>query len=406
MNLNLDTYTRHATPSPHTLAQEDDMPGLLIADERLVTYTDVSPSYLHYMSTTSLAESRPAKILRAGFSHDDWLGLKALFTKAARLFNDSEGANRDLITLTRAVIHQCHHALVSHLDIILGTPEDKERQPSIPLRSLDLHFLRLLEHRKFPTTAQEKGWTTCNEKERIAIDFLSELHGILGTALFFFGKIIAKDGSLALPGEPNTALPYWLSALDVFESGYNLPVRTNASYACREHWLLAVSDSRVLIALIGQFITEKEHKRSTSELFTRDSKWARNSPLGTIVALRPPPTQRMALSLMSLSELMLIATDQFMRGILHMPHQPPTDFPYFSRAGKLLTIATEVLEVVERLPSLEERRRWAAWVQSILNLIKPEKSTEGEGERTALTRLRCCSLVCPPGQGTEVADDH
>ncbi|KAI6023349.1 hypothetical protein EDC04DRAFT_2727305 [Pisolithus marmoratus] len=380
------------------------MLGLPITDEQLMTHTDVSPSYLHYMGTTSLARSRPAKILFAGFSHDDWLGLKALFEKAERLFNDGESKNHEVITLMRAMIHQCHRALVSHSDLILGTPGSKERQSSAALRSPDQQFLYLLEHHESPTTAQDQGWTTCSESERKIIEFLGELHGILGTALFYFGKIIGKDESLALPGEPNTALPYWLSALDVFESGYNLPLRTNASYACREHWLLAVSGGRVLIALIGQFITEKENKRSPSELFTRDSKWAHNSPLGTIVALRPPPMQRMALSLMSLGELMLIATDQFMRGILHMPHHASTDLPHFSRAGKLLTIATEVLEVVERLSSFEERRRWALWVQSVLNLIKPEMTTEEEAEHCVLTRLRCCSLV-DPGQGTEVADD-
>ncbi|KAI6112936.1 hypothetical protein F5141DRAFT_747976 [Pisolithus sp. B1] len=380
------------------------MPGLLITDEEVVTPTDVSPSYLHYMSTTSLAQSRPAKILRAGFSHNDWLGLKALFAKAVRLFNDSESKNQDVVALTRAVIHQCHRALFSHLGIILGAPENREGQPSGASGSPDQQFLYLPEYHGSPTTALDQGWTTCSENESRTNNFFGELHGILGTALFFFGKTIGKDGSLALPGEPDTALPYWLSALDVFESGYNLPPRTNASYSCREHWLLAVSDSRVLMALIGQFITEKENRRGAGELFTRDSKWARNSPLGTIVALRPPPTQRMALSLMSLSELMLIATDQFMRGILHMPHHASTDFPQFSRAGELLTIATEVLEVVERLPSFEERRRWATWVQSVLNLIKPEMTTEGEAERCALTRLRC-SLLVHLAQGTEVADD-
>lgn len=374
---------------------------VLITDVELVTPTDVSPSYLHYMSTTSLAQSRPTKILHAGFSHNDWLGLKALFAKAVRLFNDGESNNQDVVALTRAVIHQCHRALVSHLDIILGSPENRERQPS--KASPDQQFLRLPEHHGSPTTSQDQGWTTCSENESKTNDFLGELHGILGTALFFFGKTIGKDGSLALPGEPDTALPYWLSALDVFESGYNLPPRTNASYSCREHWLLAVSDSRVLIALIGQFITEKENKRGAGELFTRDKKWARNSPLGTIVALRPPPTQRMALSLMTVSELMLIATDQFMRGILHMPHHASADFPHFSRAGELLTIATEVVEVVERLPSFEERRRWATWVQSVLNLIKPEMSTEGEAERCALTRLRCTQLA-QQAHGAEVTD--
>lgn len=246
---------------------------------------------------------------------------------------------------------------------------------------------------RVPSTTTE-CWLSSSSRSRTH-EFLGALHAILGTALFFFGKIVSKEPALALAGERTNALPYWLSALDVFESGHALPVPTDVSCPNRVHWLLAISGSRVLVALIGQFLAAaREHGRwTTTEVFVHDTEWARNSPLGTIVAMRPPPTQRMALSLMAPGELMLVAADQFMRGILHMPHRPTTDFPFFSRAGKLLIIATEVLEVVERLPSLQERRRWVSWVLSILDLVKPDMVTERQSERCALTRARCRSLI-------------
>ncbi|KAL4072866.1 hypothetical protein V8B97DRAFT_2036372 [Scleroderma yunnanense] len=299
----------------------------------------------------------------------------------------------------RAVIHQCHRALVTNVDLIVpGASEVSEEQPTMespcPVEGLQSH-----------TITQHQAAVTAGENKSRTNEYLCILHAILGTALFLFGKIIISNTSLALPGEPTTALPYWLSALDVFESGYNLPARTNASYSHRENWLLAVSDSRVLVALLGQFITEEENKRNTTELFTGDGKWPRNSPLGTIVSMRPPRTQRMALSLMSPGELMLIATDQFMRGILYMPHCNSVDFPHFSRVEELLTIATEVLEVVERFPSLVERPRWALWVESILNLIKPEMVTDGQNERCNLVRVWCHSLIYVD-QKSEVVSDN
>ncbi|KAG6334896.1 hypothetical protein ID866_4190 [Astraeus odoratus] len=390
-----------ALTSPDTVAQREGTPSVLVTDGQPTTELELSP-YLQYMSNTSLAQSRPTKILHAGFSYEDWLALKTLFAKVVKLVNDVENEGRQVVALIRAVIHQCHRALVSHLDMIVGVPEDNENQPSKVLKSPDQQLLRHLEQQKTNPTTPQQAWAAACESNSRTTEYLCALHAILGTALFLFGKIIDKNPFLALEGEPTAALPYWLFALDVFESGYNLPTRTNASYSHREHWLLAVSDSRVLIALIGQFITEEENKRSTTELFTADSKWARNSPLGTIGAMRPPPTQRMALSLMSLNELMVIATDQFMRGILYMPHHDSTEFSSFSRAGELLTISTEVLDVLERLPSSTERQHWVLWVQSVLNLVKPEMSTEGQHERCNMARARCHLLLrAEPGPEEE-----
>ncbi|KAF9233854.1 hypothetical protein BU15DRAFT_53372 [Melanogaster broomeanus] len=231
-------------------------------------------------------------------------------------------------------------------------------------------------------------------------EYLTAVHAILGTSLLYFGKLIGKSPSLAFPGEPTTSLPLWLSALDVFETGSNLPGRTSGSYFLEQDWLLAISGSRVLVAMIDLLLTEEENNRPTSNFFAPDTKWAPNSPLGAITSRRPPPTHRMALSLMSPSELTLVAADQFMRGILHMPHRETAYFPRFSRTDELLTIATEVLGIVERFPEASARKYWAAWVQSILKLIKPEMATEGQLDQRNLAQARCRSFM-GTGEGIE-----
>ena len=45
----------------------------------------------------------------------------------------------------------------------------------------------------------------------------------LGVALFLFGNTIACDPSLVMgPCEPTTPSPYWLAALNAFNTGNNL----------------------------------------------------------------------------------------------------------------------------------------------------------------------------------------
>ena len=87
-----------------------------------------------------------------------------------------------------------------------------------------------------------------------------------------------------------------------------------------------------------------------------------------------------------------------------MPHHNSADFPHFSRAQELLTIATEVLEVVERLPFSEERSRWVVWVESILDLIKPGIATDEQKERCNLARVQCRSVICVD-QKSEMSGD-
>ncbi|KAF5360980.1 hypothetical protein D9756_005148 [Leucocoprinus leucothites] len=85
------------------------------------------------------------------------------------------------------------------------------------------------------------------------------------TTLFFFGNSIATNPKLALPGEVPIPVPYWIAALDVFESGECLPSRIDGFIDItaykpddfpgdytpppREDWRMGVMWRRTLVAL-------------------------------------------------------------------------------------------------------------------------------------------------------------
>lgn len=213
-----------------------------------------------------------------------------------------------------------------------------------------------------------------------------------------------------MPGEPANPVVYWLCALDAFEIGESLPVRTNgrvssgkgdyfssggsagtmsrSAYAARamggtpppEDWRMAVIWGRTLVC-IAEEVVRRQHERAKQGLpplqpsimqlgfslapgmqlssyaeavpmqpmmpaspspfpvqqqlaaaraaeaqkevdpNTDSPVWPPNSPFATIVSRRPALPPRLSLeSGVSAHELLLLAQDQFSRGILHMPH--------------------------------------------------------------------------------------
>ena len=237
-------------------------------------------------------------------------------------------------------------------------------------------------------------------------------HAILGITLFLFGNLIAHDPSLALEGESASPTAYWLAALDVFETGENLPSRTDPKMCdAPEDWRMAVVWGRTLVCLADVKIT-RSIKAAQGNLnclnsqacFTAEDEpdWSPDSPFHAIASRRPPVTRRMTLTSASAHDLMVLAMDQFSRGILHMPRRvpPPTGDsrqgpltigPHFSRAGELFAIASEVLGVAERLDSPDDRHRFSHWANSIFNQVSkssPGMDTEWS-TRVALSRGRC-----------------
>lgn len=223
---------------------------------------------------------------------------------------------------------------------------------------------------------------------------------------------MAHDPSLALEGESASPTAYWLAALDVFETGENLPSRTDPKMSdAPEDWRMAVVWGRTLVCLadvkISRSIKAAEGNLgclNSHACFTAEDEpdWSPDSPFHAIASRRPPVTRRMTLTSASAHDLMVLAMDQFSRGILHMPRRVPpstgnprqnalTIGPCFSRPGELFAIASEVLGVAERLDSCEDRHRFSLWADSIFNQVS--KSSPGTdtvwSTRVALSRGRC-----------------
>ena len=75
---------------------------------------------------------------------------------------------------------------------------------------------------------------------------------MLGVALFLFGNIVTQNPSLALPREPTTPLPYWLTALDILNAGDNLPSWMNGAdaYALPSSYDATTSGSAFRLSII------------------------------------------------------------------------------------------------------------------------------------------------------------
>lgn len=237
-------------------------------------------------------------------------------------------------------------------------------------------------------------------------------HAILGITLFLFGNLIAYDSSLALEGESASPTAYWLAALDVFETGENLPSRTDPRMCdAPEDWRIAVVWGRTLVCLADVKITRSAKAAqggpdylSSQACFTIEDEpdWSPDSPFHAIASRRPPVTRMMTLTSASAHDLMVLSMDQFSRGILHMPKRAPlstgvlpqntlTIGPHFSRSGELFAIASEVLGVADRLDSPEDRHRFSLWADSVFNqVLKSSSDTSVEwSTRVTLSRGRC-----------------
>ncbi|OCH83942.1 hypothetical protein OBBRIDRAFT_799498 [Obba rivulosa] len=118
----------------------------------------------------------------------------------------------------------------------------------------------------------------------------------------------------------------------------------------------------------------------------REPAYSPGSPFAAIAALRPPHVpRRTALHSASAHEVLILAMDQFARGIFRMPHVQlrlhshsyTTSHPYslyqpFSRAAQLFSIATSILGVAERLRLATQRAHWAQQADGVLAQMRME----------------------------------
>ncbi|KAJ6516110.1 hypothetical protein C8R45DRAFT_958818 [Mycena sanguinolenta] len=325
---------------------------------------------------------------------EDWEDLKELFGRAAEQY-ELDNVN-EALPILRGVIHECHRFLLLYEDpSVLFNARGRPRSQSPEPISISPS-----------TTPRTRKKCKCKESP-------TAFHAILGTALFLMGNYIAQDASLAMSDEPNVGITYWLAALDVFETGENLPSRTNPrGCEAAEDWRMAIVWGRTLLAVADEALSlALQRERSATPLPPPppEPKWPSPaaSPFAAIAMRRPPASRRITLATASPHELLLLAMDQFTRGIFHMPHpahatddapMDPSARP-FSRATELFTIAREVLALAERLPDSAERIRWATWADSVLQ----QMDMEGDTTRTewrgpvARARGRCWLIVGTAG---------
>ena len=285
------------------------------------------------------------------------------------------------------------------------------------------------------TPSRRKSWVHCSfeglfdprftssspiKRERTAYptEICTSFHTLLGTTLFFFGNLIAACPQLALSDESSIPVPYWIAALDVFESGENLPSRFDSSIFTtyktndlpddytpppREDWRMGVMWGRTLVALATEMVdryrkepppppldtfpspfpTNTDYLK-TGTIWDDEPQWPPDSLFGLISERRPPISRQMLLANATPHDLLQIAADHFYRGIFHMPHTSRnTVAPPFSRSKSLYEIADEVLLLAEKLPDPQERKEWATYANSVFSQILVPWSHRYHGEGAA-----------------------
>ncbi|KAL1739106.1 hypothetical protein HDZ31DRAFT_49922 [Schizophyllum fasciatum] len=325
------------------------------------------------MDSCSIA-TRGTRTTLSECDYEDWEDLKDLYKSALDQLEGDDDPS-EALPLLRGVIHECHRFLLRYDDpsVIFITPPSRTRllQPAHPKP----------KHPELPTA----------------------FHNILGTALFLFGNIISLFPKRALSDEPTHGVPYWLAALDVFETAESLPTRTDGRFGFHapEDWHMAVVWGRTWVRLAQETLNRSTGSSKRGDLFLTEHPWPAKSPLAAITSHRPPVTRRTSLCSPTPNDLMELAMDQFSRGIFHMPHpqhlhgmphlpEPPIMLSTLScpmsRATHLYTIAAEVVHVAEKLALPAERKVWATWADSVFNQMRME--VDMDRWRTAILRER------------------
>ncbi|KAF8643004.1 hypothetical protein AX16_009249 [Volvariella volvacea WC 439] len=204
------------------------------------------------MDTSSTA-TRGTQIDRDTCDYDDWEDLKELFAKAAEQYESDDVA--EALPLLRGVIHECHRFLITYDDpsvLFTNSNHSTGIGPSISGGPL----IRPKKDWSNERTSSIGAPTAPRDVKSKYGELPTAFHAIFGTALFLFGNLIAQEPSLALEGEPIDPIPYWFAALDIFETGENLPSRTNGRHAgLPEDWRMAIVWGRTLVCIADEIVT-------------------------------------------------------------------------------------------------------------------------------------------------------
>ncbi|THH27700.1 hypothetical protein EUX98_g6492 [Antrodiella citrinella] len=319
---------------------------------------------IHSASTSnSTSDGRPKG--PSTVDMEDWENLKELFSRAAELCEHDE--IQEALPLLRAVLRECHRMLTIHPDpSVIYMDAQNVRGSRSPVEAVTPPEERL--HRDWGQDAFDQAVRENHprgvRRSRHHGELPTAFHATFGIALFLMGNIISQEPSLALPDEPSSPSTYWLGALDVFETGESLPclIDGKVNSEISEDWRMAIAWGRTLVCLADEKISSalrvelKTESKSLSERqptlqeawaavnsnagspFTlSEPTWTKDSPFYSIAANRPPVTRRMSLYSASAHDIMVLATDQFSRGIFHMPHPhyPSSHNPTHLNTGSL-----------------------------------------------------------------------
>ena len=410
--------------------------------------------------------------------YEDWENLKLLYARAqerydgqystamasiaSRSFSSPADDVPQALPLLRAVVRECHRFLIDHPDpsVVYTDPHPPPRTSPGTVTPTDVWAhdvsaaLRADPKTRCVTHLQLLSYSL--PRRRRPKERPGAFHALFGSTLFFLGNLVAQDPSIPLPDEPTAASDYWLAALDVFQTGENLPALTGgiAGHASgfadlTEDWRMAVTWGRTLICLADEKLTHSlrlAKERATGDYCVLPSaspfsliepKWSKDSPFAAIASSRPPVSRRITLYSATAHDVMVLAMDQFSRGIFHMPHvtypashnpassvslpansllasplltrqlSPPqlttAGAPEFSRPRELFTIASEVLGVAERLPDGSQRAYWAGWADSVFTQMEMEAAHGHEAWRAPVTAARGrCWLVMGSAHSEEL----
>jgi hypothetical protein len=164
----------------------------------------------------------------------------------------------------------------------------------------------------------------------------------------------------------------------------------------------------------------------------QDPVWPQDSAFASVSHRRPPVTRRISLPSSTPHEILLQATDQFSRGMLHMPNaRHPRSAHHHHRSGSyfyphdaiedpeetdapptlpglgaletrdaaslrprvLYTIASDVMSVAERMPDAATREYWANWSDTTFKQMEMESDVRSWVYATAVGRGRCWLII-------------
>ncbi|KLO10960.1 hypothetical protein SCHPADRAFT_796824, partial [Schizopora paradoxa] len=207
-------------------------------------------------------------------------------------------------------------------------------------------------------------------------DIPTAFHTLYGTALLLYvtplipstRSAFTSPADLRSMAQKKMRYPptyYWLAALDVFAKGETIRKRKSESDLKdekeKEDWRLPLGWGRTLVCIADEKASAELRERERSLLQSQSERPS------NMASSQAPASRNAQLLRESAHHLLVLAVDQFTRGMLYMPRRSSlSDLLPFSRTRTLISIADAVLDVAAKLSVPDDRAYWGRWVNGIL----------------------------------------